>query len=272
MSSFRAIPAVGHVLGTVARNIGPAIRMSWPWLAIYAIVQGIGLLLFPDLQKVFAGGDNALENAESGTGIMFLTLLVLSTLAFSSLAVNWHRFMLLGEEAEGGERLRIDGLVFRYIGNAFLGGLIGGGLSLLAIIPVMILGFAWWRELGIVIIASLFAIVYLGMLVVLQRLFLKLPAIALERDDYGFGSAWADSGGNNLRIAGFIVLLSIILLIALVVLGVPLAFLMIAQGEPSTTSSVLGWTFQLVLNWLGWIVGINALTTLYGIFAEGREV
>lgn len=272
MSQFRAIPAVVHVLGTVVRNIGPAIRMSWPWLAIYAIVQAIGLLLFPDLQKVFAGEEDALKNAEPGTGIMLLTLLLLSTVAFSSLAVNWHRFMLLGEEAEGEERLRMDGLVFRYIGNAMLGGLIGGGLSLLALIPVMILGFAWSRELGLVTVAVLSAVVYLGIFMLFQRLFLKLPAIALGRDDYGFRDALADSGGNNMRIAGFIIALSVIMLIAVVVTALPLAYLIIIKGEGSTAMALFGWTVQLVLNWLGWIVGINALTTLYGIFAEGREV
>lgn len=272
MSYFRAIPAASHVLGTVARNIGPAIRMSWPWLAIYATVQAVGLLLFPDLEKMFAGDRAAFTDAAPGTGIMFLTLLVLSTLAFSSLAVNWHRFMLLGEEAEGGERLRLDATVFRYMGNAMLIGLVVSIFSLLAIVPVMSVALDASTIAGAVLFMVIYFMMFIGHLVLYSRLFLKLPAIALERDDYGVANAWADSSGNNLRIAGFIVLLSIILLIALVVLGVPLAFLMIAQDEPSTTMSVLGWTFQLVLNWLGWIVGINALTTLYGIFAEGREV
>lgn len=258
-------------MGTVLRNLGPAIRMSWPWLAIYAVVQAIGLLLFPDLPKVYAGEENALKNAEPGTGIMLLTLTLLSMIAFSSLAVNWHRFMLLGEEAEGEERLRMDGLVFRYIGNVILGCLIAGGLSLLAIIPLMFLAFTWWRELGLVVVV-LIAIVYLGIFVLSQRLFLKLPAIAIGRDDYGFGNAWFDSGGNNMRIAGFIMMLSFILLIAAVVTALPLAFLIFAKGDGSTVMALLGGTVQLVLNWLGWIFGINALTTLYGIFVEGREV
>jgi len=68
------------------------------------------------------------------------------------------------------------------------------------------------------------------------------------------------------------VVLTFVIFVFALVLSLPLALVMIAQDEPSTTMSVLGWTFQLLINWLGWIVGINALTTLYGIFAEGREV
>lgn len=272
MPSFRAIPAVGHVLGTVARNIGPAIRMSWPWLAIYAIVQVIGLMLFPDLAKMFAGDKEAFSNAAPGTGIMLVTLLVLSTIAFSSLAVNWHRFMLLGEEPEGEDLLRLDALVFRYIGNAMLAGLIIGSLNVVMTILVVIVAMFTPDRLGILFFVILFLAILVASLVVYPRLFLKLPAIALGRDDYGFRDALADSAGNNLRIAFFIVVLTFVIFVFALVLSLPLALVMIAQGEPSTTMAVLGWTFQLVINWLGWIVGINALTTLYGIFAEGREV
>ncbi len=272
MSYFRAIPAVGHVLGTIAPNIGPAIRMSWPWLAIYAIVQAIGLMLFPDLAKMFAGDKDAFSNAALGTGIMLATLLVLSTIAFSSIAVNWHRFMLLGEEPEGEDLLRLDALVFRYIGNAMLAGLIIGSLIVVMTILFVIVAMFAPDNLGIILFVILFLALFLGSLVVYPRLFLKLPAIALGRDDYGFRDALADSAGNNLRIGFFMMVLTVVLFIAAMVLSLPLAFLVIARGEPSTTMAVLSWTFQLLINWLSWIVGINALTTLYGIFAEGREV
>lgn len=43
-------------------------------------------------------------------------LLGISMLAFSSLSVSWHRLLLLDDEAEGVDRLRIDGIVWRYLG------------------------------------------------------------------------------------------------------------------------------------------------------------
>ena len=42
------------------------------------------------------------------------TTAVLTAIIFSSIAVNWHRFILRNEVAEGSQRLRLDGLVWHY--------------------------------------------------------------------------------------------------------------------------------------------------------------
>jgi len=135
--------------------------------------------------------------------------------AFPSIAVNWHRFVLLGEWPRGLNLLRVDRPVWRYLGNLILIGLLA---SLIVLVPFAILGlffgigvdtgnfvvgpdveggtaantessrygrFDIWSAVA----AGLFGGVYL-------RFALKLPAVALGRRDFGISASWRRTKGR----------------------------------------------------------------------------
>ena len=275
---FRATVAFGYVLASVCRNLGAAIRMSWPWMAVYAALQALAVTFFPGVAQILSGNTtDPLVNAPATLLVMVL-LLSVSTLAFSSLAVNWHRFMLVGDEAEGLERLRIDGTVWRYLGNL--------SLLLLVLVPAVLivmfiglaasgamLGFGEEGGASSFVLAVVIALLpILVILVTLQRLMIKLPAIALGRRDFGFGEAWADSKGNVFRLAGFVLMVMGSSYGIGFLASATLTLLAGGLGNGGLLGQLLGTSWQLAVNWIGWIIGINAITVLYAVFAEGRSV
>lgn len=264
--AFRAIPAAVQVISTSFTNLGTAFRMSWPWLAVL-----LPLLVFFGMA---ANASGAMQNPEALQGLLYIGILlvVIYTVATCSIAVNWHRFLLLGEEAEGWDRLRIDMPVWRYLGNGILLGLL---IALPAILIMTVFMMLWVAlfvpgesaepgpgfELG----SFIATLVPLAMV---YRLGIKFPAIALERDDYGFSDGWGDTKGYFLRIIGFTALLGFVTYLPTAVL--PTNWFGIAPGN--SVLVMLGVAALAVWSWVVMIIGITTLTMLYAIFVEGAEV
>jgi hypothetical protein len=111
--------------------------------------------------------------------------------------------------------------------------------------------------------------VLLALNVIINRLAIKLPAIALGRRDYGLEKAWNDSTGNFLPIAGYLVMLYLSVFI-------PQKLLEWVSTNMAESLGLLG-AIQVVIvsvlvQWFALIVGISWLTTLYGFFAEKRDL
>ena len=126
----RQLPAgacIRHAISSVRNNIVYAFRISWPWYAVMAPIV-IALIL---LANYLAGG-----NPEAGTGMTILIDLIrglVTMLAFASIAVNWHRYILLDEVPHGSEIFRLDDKTWRYFGNLLL-------LLLILLLAGMIIG------------------------------------------------------------------------------------------------------------------------------------
>ncbi|NJM29866.1 MAG: hypothetical protein HC855_06980 [Rhizobiales bacterium] len=264
---MRVLPVMNifsHSIRSVIDNIGFAFHVSWPWmLAILPIHVGT---------SVYAAL-NMPTDAEPWKPMVILSGFVsaLATMvAFASIAVNWHRYILLDEIPQGAQRLRLDSTVWRYVGNTLLIFLI---MFLILIVPGIILGIltAVGGAAGAVIgglamfAGFLFAIAYF------YRMSVKLPSIALGRHDYSIGTALKDTDGNTARFIGLAALFfAVAIAIGLLVLGLQYAIVGIDQGVGPGLYAVLA--IQLILNWLTTIWGVTLLTSLYGYFAEGRDV
>lgn len=276
MAEFRAIPAVGHVLRSSFGNLGFAFRVSWPWMAFVLLIQILTIFLFPNLQQDIA------NEVVDPTDVLpqFLTvlgvMLIASSIAFSSIAVNWHRFILLDEEAEGWDRLRLDGVVMRYLGNAFLAQLIAGVIGFVAFFVVGIVAFflsvVLPEAIASLIGGLLIAAVILWIIAVAMRVAIKLPAIAVENTGFGFGDAWSQSKGYNVRLIGFAIMLWLACALLLALMAAPAYALGLFSESREVTAQILFALFQYALNWIAVIVGVSSLSTLYGVFGEGREL
>lgn len=250
--------AFGHALSSVRNNLAVAFDLSWRWYIVIAIT----LLISTVFQYVSMRGGTA---PQFGI-ILGLVAGLISLLAFSSIAVNWHRYILLDELPRGAEYFRVDNLTMRYFGNLLLLFLFIFLIAMVVVIPLAIAGALTGAEVFFTILSVLIALPIAG--TAFMRWGVKLPAIALGRDDMGFPAAWRLTDGNN----GGIFL--VFLLNALITFGVGIAFglvvLLINAMSPGL-AMIIEFIGQLVLNWLLSILGITLLTSLYGFFAENRN-
>lgn len=258
----RQLPAgacISHAISSVRNNIAYAFRISWPWYAVVFVINlAVGFVsesLIGD-PTVNTGGSLALQ----------LIVLLVNLVSFASIAVNWHRYILLDQVPAGGEILRLDGLTWRYLGNLVLIWLIFfvgffvcifvlqilANLSTLTAILAFFLGLA----------ALLFAVISV------YRLSVKLPAVAIGRHDFSLGNAWAATRGNGQPLLLVVLFMLLLSLGALLVAGV-VFFVLISIN--AIIGVVIGVVVLTVLTWLLSIFGITLLTSFYGFFVEGRD-
>jgi hypothetical protein len=261
-SLMRELPvaaAVRHALRSAFDHLNMSLYISAPWLAILAVVDFFAVAM-SNTAKAAPGADNGVAVLVVA-GAMALTLI-----AGSSIAVNWHRFILLDEVPKSSERLRVDRVVWRYFGNTVL--IIA--LAMLAAIPASIVLTLIGGVMGLSQAAATTLVGFAMLAAVMPMIYrwsLKLPAIAIGRDDYDLKQAWNDSRGNHIRLMviglGFIaVVLSLGLLIGGLVDALRNVF-----GIGATFIEVV---LQVGMNWIGTIVAATLLTSFYGFFVEKR--
>ena len=146
---------------------------------------------------------------------------VANLLIYSSIAINWHRYVLLDEIPAGWSRMRLDSLTWRYffnlIGNVILiflmsfvlfipvgilMGLMGGMRTEIHGLPAFVI-----ITLSLPLVAFVFVAFY--------RISVKLPSIALGRHDFGIRDAWKVTAGNFWPLLGLIVLFFICIIFVL---------------------------------------------------------
>jgi hypothetical protein len=262
-------PIISHMLSSTMNNLGFALRAQWPWMAIMAAIFAfIGVTAnFP--VDATPAQNEVFFREHPGQLAWFMFELVIgilvAMLAFSSIAVAWHRYVLLDEVPQGMAKLRLDATVWRYFGNLILIGL----LLIVAALPLTIL-------VGLLIAANpllgiIGALVYsaLVMLPIIYRLSIKLPAIALERKDFRMADAWTVSAGNWWQIVGVgLGVTALSWIVGLVMFAVSKLFSLVLGDS-------IGFWFDLALqvgvNWVLTIMGITLLTSMYGYFVEKRD-
>jgi hypothetical protein len=251
---------ISHAVRSTLHNLAFAIHISWPWMVFLLPVYVAGNLYI--LANPPAGPDEFNPKTAAVGALVGL----LNAIPFASIAVSWHRYILLDEIPQGLQRLRVDGTVLRYFGNVLLVALalfFGGALAgVAAFLLIAILG----KASVIFLIPAGIALV-MALIVYFYRLSIKLPAVALGRRDYTFGRALEDTRGNFWQIFG------VAILFALLLLALALALLVVALilAQLGTAGAPLSIIIEFVVNWVATFLAITMLTSLYGFFAEGRS-
>jgi hypothetical protein len=251
-----------HSVRSVLDNIRFAFHISWPWM--------LAILPVHVASNVFVAMNPPAEGQPYEPRVMAAIFIsgLASMIAFSSIAVSWHRYILLDQVPQGMQRLRLDGTVWRYLGNTILIALI---VFLGSLIPGFVIGFVA-ALLGpaapFVTVPALFVLSGLAVSY-FYRMSVKLPAIALERQDYMIRNALNDTQGNTLR---FVVLFLLVLAIVLTIASVLAGLNYVVTGIGGGVGLYVIIALQLVLNWIATVWGVTMLTSLYGFFAEGRDV
>ena len=264
MKKLPVTGAMSHALSSTRNFIGFAFYISWPW-----ILMLLPLNVAVNLYLVNHNLTDPTKYNGTASALTFI-LSAANILVYSSIAVNWHRFVLLDDVPVGLQRLRLDGLTLRYffnvIGIMFMVGL----LAAICMVPVGILLAMFGGTLhGLP--AFLFGLAILPivgfLLVSFYRLSVKLPAVALGRTDFTFGNAWRATSDNFWQFLGLFLLFLICTVIVLLALLMA-AFIFRSFGLAGLSISL---AMQVMVNWLMTILGVTLLTSLYGFFVEGRD-
>ena len=203
----RKLPVLTTVLESfrdISANWQAAIRLTWAWGALFAIVAIAAFATIVGAQATLA--------ASPWITLAVVYLPVLTFFVFMmSVALGWHRLVLLGEQPAA-LYLRVDRQLWRYAGAILLLGLLSGLVAIVFLLPtVFVLGGLLGQDVsqwtaGKLTIAVLVGIAaYIPVLVFAMRISIALPAKAIgarmkiaEALRATQGNAWRILGGSAL--------------------------------------------------------------------------
>ena len=271
MRKLPVIDAMSHAISSTKDNLAFAFNISWPWiLALLPLNVMFNLYL---VSKGIPAG----QRLDTTATIISLVMGIFNILAYSSIAVNWHRYVLKDEVPVGMQRLRLDNLTLRYFFNvigiiviiAVMAGLLAIPISIFLIgMGVSVVGSGNELHGGAAILVTALILPLIAFVFVsFYRLSVKLPAIALDRRDFGFRDAWGATKSNFWNFLG--------LALCFVLCSLAVLFAMLAATYIFKNFGVLGLSIslaiQVMVNWLTTIFGVTILTSLYGYFVEDRD-
>lgn len=168
------------------QNFRDVLRISWLWLAVVMLLPLVGGWIEAFWMSV----------PIVTTAVSLIATLIFALVSFS-IAVAWHRRLLLGETPGLSGSNMISNNLWHYVGTGFL-------ISLIAMLPVMIgvgvvFPFANMHNFSgfLIFIPYLLCI---AMCAIALRLSLVLPARAVTDLTLSFTQVWADTRGNTWRL------------------------------------------------------------------------
>lgn len=242
-----------HSLRQVFGNLGGALRVS---ALLYMFQAVIGFALGASLMS--GGGMVPGQGVSSGQAMGALVALAVAVVTSLWIAVAWHRYVLLQEEASllptfhGG---RIWSYLLYSIGYAII--LIAAGALWLLLIYTALGAVLGLPGIGALVVALL---VYLPFIVFAFRLTAALPGAALGAGT-PFFAGWQATSGQTLDL----VVLGFLLMLLSVVISLIGAFVL--APIPG-----VGLVWEIALGWFQTMLGVSILTTLYGHYIEKRDL
>ncbi len=259
----RTLPVLATLLAALdlcRAHFAYALKIIGPWFVI--------LLIVPFISSA-AGIAPPPNDGRSENYLLDLLFLVLSVIAWGSIAVLWH-WRVLRDDSQSGKILIFDRRVFRYILRGILIGLVVVATAIAVGFPLMLIG----RSLiatagGFYVIGAMMVCLWVLIGIVFGRLSIALPAIALDHPNFGLGDAWNATRHNSFRL---LVVTSLPLLLAMSLYWV----LGLAGFEDTDLHpSLQHWSFLRVLLQI-WdfafaLFGLAVLSLTYAFFVERRD-
>lgn len=249
-----------HSVQMVFGNLGPALRISGVLYAAYMAANAYFVLTYSDdlsaLQMAMVEGKVPAQLPSGLLSTMMLSF-VIGLLTSLWIAVLWHRFILMGQAPQTAVPPLYFAMVASYLGKTIQLGLM---LAIVGMALGTLLGVAFAPLIGPLADAAI-PLVLVGVLLYLSyRLGLVFPAVALKAP-MSFKASWEKTQAASVAIAQ----LSIIAVVFVLLIQIP-------SNMNSDPTSLINLVYTYVIGWISMMVGISVLTTLYGIYVEGREL
>ncbi len=253
MQKLAPFATIRHALNAVIQFRATGIRIGLPWSLVLAAISF--------LDRSFL---SAAETADTSAKLMVFRpsdflIAAISLVIFSSIAVNWHRYILLDEVTAPGKVFRLDRPVWNYALRTLI-------IMIIALAPVLIFSAIFIAALPH--LSLLLAVPFFLAGIYIMRMSVALPAMALERNDFGVRDALRITQGNNLQFAALLALNTLILLTTFFALGIVLA---IIGGVSLTAAKFMALVLSVPVNLFLSLFSVSLLSSLYGFFAEQRK-
>jgi hypothetical protein len=254
MTSQRAPPlrklpvwsAVGACYALVARNLGQLMRIAWFLLLIIMPLYAVTYWL---TWPWSAGTTGEVGGLISQLLTWLPSLIELPFLA--SIAVAWHRLLLRQERFTGNVYFRFDAPVWRYTALSL-------GLLVASSAPFFYSLSPTPTEIEVGIVIGVFVLAIAMSLLMLPRLSIALPGIALD-ERLTLVQAWRMTRGNSWRLA----LATLLCALPTVMIFVPLYWYF--DWQPRTSSVILQ-TLTSLIETLTVTIGVTLLSLAYRFF------
>lgn len=239
----------GNIKQVLQITVGPVL-IATILIAAAFIMLGVPLEVFDDSAAGLPPGVSA-----GSIGMLLAALIVVMWIIMFWIAVSWHRFILLEEYPTGFlPEFRFD-RILAYFGRGLMLALIG----LIAFLPLMfLLAVIGEQSVGLSVVLTVAYSLFVS--VGLFPLMIILPAAAIGHP-LSLSEAWNRTTGT----AGAIVVLLVVAVLFQLLVQVVSTVLMLVP--------VLGVLLVLFASLLVLpLINVSVLTTMYGVFVEGREL
>ena len=257
---------VGRAYRAAFGNLGTFIRISWLWLLLIIVVGLVFNALTP--ARLIPSDPAAYARFDATDWMLVSVIGLVNKLAFlpmlSSIAVNWHRLLLRGEQPGPTAFMRLDAPVWAYVALAAM-------IAVAQVLFSLPQSFATINILGTrtpTAAASLLLIatnlVFLAALMFMARYSVALPAKALEVPGIGFSEAFAATRRNTWRLSlGFtLCFLPLIVFGVLAVTVWPGQAAVLGTGQIAIAFRVVGGVLGVLMG----IIGVGFLSYAFEHF------
>lgn len=253
MQKLAPFATIRHALNAVIQFRATGIRIGLPWSLALAVISFLDHTFF-----------SMPETTDTKANLMIFRpadfiIAGISLVIFSSIAVNWHRYILLDEVTAPEKLFRLDRPVWNYALRTLL-------IMIIALVPVLVFSAIFIAALPR--FSLLLAVPFFLAGIYIMRMSVALPAMALERNDFGIRDALLITQGNNLQFAALLALNTLILLTTFFVLGIVLTII----GSVSLTAAkFMAIVLSVPVNLFLSLFSVSLLSSLYGFFVEQRK-
>ena len=245
-------------------------RLSATWAYVFAVVAIAAFAMIVGAQATLAASPwITLAVVYLPPAVFFLSML--------SIAVGWHRLVLLNEKPAG-LYLKLDRQVGRYILALMAMGLVIWLITIALAIPAIpalyfLLGTdpAKWTSVGITAAAAIGIAVYMALVLVASRIVIALPARAIGQR-MKFREALAVTRGNSWRILGGTLLIAVPSVVLNAIMNLLLDFQVRMPSGDLNWLGIIGFLLAMALA-LATLVALTLVSTsflsrAYRFFAE----
>lgn len=262
----RKLPVVDSVkqaLDFTMRHVGALLAVSWKWLLLVILpaFAAHAWFMLPINEAIWEGvrsvpprpaSPEMMVKVIASSALLNLVLLIPA----SSMAVNWHRFVLRGEPASSANGLRLDAPVWRYAGVALL-------MSAAVLVPQGLQVFAalYPSDFSIVLLLISFVAMF-SFIFLFLRLWVVLPGVAVENSEANFATTFRATRRHTFRMVGGVLLILLPVVVATNIVMLPVTFI---YGGKAATLVQAG--LMLVYQLMAFVL-LTFLSIAYRFFYE----